>query len=153
MIICDRHHKVSPNPNPKIVTILQCMKNGTLCDVYCEVPWISLCHSIGHVCYLFTLQIWPFSTCVTNCFCFTSPSTRNCSFFNKLKPFYLSEGIGKTRPLPIRVLTLPTVIKELKTHKSKLLSPSHPRNTLQTSPVIFISITWPWVTNSASYFS
>ena len=26
------------------------MKNGTLCDVYCEVPWISLCRSIGHVC-------------------------------------------------------------------------------------------------------
>ena len=24
----------------KIVTVLQYMKNGTLCDVYCEVPWI-----------------------------------------------------------------------------------------------------------------
>ena len=22
----------------------------TLCDVYCELPWISLCHNIGHVC-------------------------------------------------------------------------------------------------------
>ena len=24
----------------------------TLRDVYCEVPWISLCHSIGHVCLI-----------------------------------------------------------------------------------------------------
>ena len=23
------------------------MKSETLCDVYCEVPWIALCHSIG----------------------------------------------------------------------------------------------------------
>ena len=36
----------------KIVTVLQCMKNGTLCDVYCEVPWISLCHNIGHACHM-----------------------------------------------------------------------------------------------------
>ena len=35
----------------KIVTVLFCIKNRTLCDVYCEVPWISVCHSIGHVCY------------------------------------------------------------------------------------------------------
>ena len=34
----------------KIVRVLQCMKDETLCEVYCEVPWISLCHSIGHVC-------------------------------------------------------------------------------------------------------
>ena len=32
----------------KVVRVLQCMKNETLCEVYCEVPWISLCHSIGH---------------------------------------------------------------------------------------------------------
>ena len=50
MINCVRHHKVSLTLIlDKIVTVLWCMKNGTLCDVYCEAPWISLCHSIGHV--------------------------------------------------------------------------------------------------------
>ena len=29
----------------KMVTVIKCMKNGTLCDVYCEVPRISLSHS------------------------------------------------------------------------------------------------------------
>ena len=44
MILCVRRHFVMSN-SPilnKIVTVLYCMKNGTLCDVYCEVPWISL---------------------------------------------------------------------------------------------------------------
>ena len=55
MILCDKHHKVSPITLilKKIVTVLQCgWRTGhflTLCDVHCEVPWISLCHSLGHV--------------------------------------------------------------------------------------------------------
>ena len=36
------------------------MKNGTLCDVYCEVPWIS-CHTIGHVCVCAVSSIVSFS--------------------------------------------------------------------------------------------
>ena len=127
------------------------MKNGTLCGVYCEVPWIFSCHSIGHLCYLFALQIWPFSTCVTKCFCFTSPSTRYHSNFDKLKPLYLSGDIGKTTP-EIKIYHPPTPpytrlnfsrsnsqIKMTWSHHST----KHSSNL--TPPVIFISITWPFL--------
>ena len=40
ILLCDRHHKVSPNPNlNKIVTVLWHMKNGTLCDTLWCLLW------------------------------------------------------------------------------------------------------------------
>ena len=52
------------------------MKNGTLCAVYCEVPWLSLCHSMYEVDNIlrFTLKklsygIGPVGTCKTVWIC------------------------------------------------------------------------------------